>query len=168
MASPLYKNDTSFHLAAQKLTIAGDVVLSLLRMSPPKAPNLWLAEALWDLGAIQFGDFTLGRTTLHSPIYINLRLLIAYPLALRRAGRVIRDEVRTLQSMLHPPIAPFELVAGIPFGGLHLATAYSLLTSTPLVYRHPTKSGDHGEKVIEGRYQEGQRALVIDDLCTSS
>src|SRR3990172_6221291 len=132
MASPLYKNDTSFHLAAQKLTIAGDVVLSLLRMSPPKAPNLWLAKALWDLGAIQFGDFSLGRTTLHSPIYINLRLLVSKPRALRRAASLMHHEVRTLQSMRHAHVAPFDRVAGIPFGGLHLATAFSLMSNLPI------------------------------------
>ena len=47
--------------------------------------NLWLADTLWRLGAVQFGDFTLGRTTVNSPIYVNLRLLIAHPTALQKA-----------------------------------------------------------------------------------
>src|SRR3990172_2051320 len=51
------------------------------------AGNLWLAKALWDLGAVQFGDFTLGRTTLHSPVHVNLRLLISDPPAPARAAR---------------------------------------------------------------------------------
>ena len=46
---------------------------------PQNAGNLWLAKALWDLGAVQFGDFTIGRTTQHSPVYVNLRLLISNP-----------------------------------------------------------------------------------------
>ena len=50
--------------------------------SPEDVGNLWLAKALWDLGAVQFGDFTIGRTTQHSPIYVNLRLLISSPRAL--------------------------------------------------------------------------------------
>ena len=54
--------------------------------------NLWLADTLWKLGAIQFGDFTLGRTAVHSPVHVNLRLLISKPAALQRAARVIRDE----------------------------------------------------------------------------
>ena len=30
--------------------------------------RLWVCEALWRLGSVQFGDFTLGRTTQHSPV----------------------------------------------------------------------------------------------------
>ena len=43
---------------------------------PQDGGNLWLAKALWNVGAIQLGDYTLGRTTQHSPVYVNLRLLI--------------------------------------------------------------------------------------------
>lgn len=139
------------------------------RSSYPQAENLWLAKVLWDLGAIQFGDFTLGRTTQHSPVYVNLRLLISEPRALRRVARVIRDEVQTLLSMRHPRIAQFDLVAGIPFGGLHLATAFSLTTNVPLIYVNPNKSRSttSNQWTIEGRYQAGQTVLLIDDLATT-
>lgn len=126
--------------------------------------NLWLADTLWRLGAIQFGDFTLGRTTVNSPIYINLRLLIGNPTALWRAAHVIHDEVLTLRSMREPHLAPFELVAGVPFGGLHVATAYCLTAKVPMIYRHP-RMDDLGSD-IEGLYRPGQTALVMDDLIT--
>jgi orotate phosphoribosyltransferase/uridine monophosphate synthetase len=125
--------------------------------------NLWLAQTLWKLGAIQFGDFTLGRTAVHSPVYVNLRLLISKPAALARAARVIRDEVRTRREMLNPQIAPFQLVAGVPFGGLHLATAYSLTAKVPLIYIRPKDSDGPG---IEGLYEPGQTVLIVDDLVT--
>jgi orotate phosphoribosyltransferase/uridine monophosphate synthetase len=131
--------------------------------------NLWLARVLWDLGAIQFGDFTMGRTAVHSPIYVNVRLLVSHPRSLRRAARVIREEIRTLQGMRHPHVAPFDLVAGVPFGGLHIATAYSLEANTPMIYLHPARD-DEGNltdgSVIEGTYQPGQTVLIIDDLMT--
>jgi orotate phosphoribosyltransferase len=126
--------------------------------------NLWLADALWKLGAIEFGDFTLGRTAVHSPVYVNLRLLISKPTALQRAARVIRSELETLQRMLNPQVAPFDLVAGVPFGGLHLATAFSLTAKVPLIYVHPHRRPK--SKQIEGRYEAGQTALIIDDLIT--
>jgi len=44
-----------------------------------RVANLWLADELWKLGAVQFGDFTLGETAVHSPVYVNLRLLISSP-----------------------------------------------------------------------------------------
>ena len=77
--------------------------------------NLWLAETLWRLGAVQFGDFTLGRTTVHSPIYVNLRLLIAHPTALQRVSKIILQEVQTLQSMRNPQVDEYDIVCGVPF-----------------------------------------------------
>jgi orotate phosphoribosyltransferase len=125
--------------------------------------NLWLARELWELGAVQFGDFNVGRTV-HSPIYLNPRLLIGNPSAFRRSARVMKEEAETLLTMLKPGIGPFRYVAGVPFGGLHFATAFSLLTTTPLIYLHPAGT-DHKE-VIEGKYVPGVHVLIIDDLIT--
>jgi orotate phosphoribosyltransferase len=126
--------------------------------------NLWLAETLWKLGAIQFGDFTLGRTAVHSPVYVNLRLLISNPTALWRAAQVILDKLSALQRMREPRVAQFDLVAGVPFGGLHLATAYSLTAKVPMIYLHPREDGTGND--IEGLYSPNQTALIIDDLIT--
>jgi orotate phosphoribosyltransferase/uridine monophosphate synthetase len=124
--------------------------------------NLWLAELLWRLGAVEFGEFTLGRTAVRSPIYLNPRKLIGHPSAMRRAAEVIDTEIKALQSMRHPQMAPFDLVAGVPLGGLHLATVYSLVTDVPMVYLHPGRE----EVAVEGVYEPGQTALIMDDLVT--
>ena len=124
--------------------------------------NLWFAETLWELGAIQFGKFTLGRTTVDSPVYVNLRLLIGHPSALWRAAHIIWDELQALQRMRNPQVEPFDLVAGVPFGGLHIATAFSLTAKIPLIYLHP-RLDDLG-KDIEGIYRPNQQALIMDDL----
>lgn len=129
-----------------------------------RVANLWLADEIWNLGAIQFGDFSLGHTVVHSPVYINLRKLISSPSALQATVEVMIEEVRTLQSMRNPRVAHYDLVAGVPFGGLLLATAYSLLTGVPLLYLHPAKDGE--STVIEGTYTAGQTVLIIDDLIT--
>ncbi|MDZ4278705.1 MAG: phosphoribosyltransferase [Dehalococcoidia bacterium] len=124
--------------------------------------NLWLADTLWKLGAVQFGNFTLGRTTVDSPVYINLRLLIGHPTALWRAAHIIWDEIQTLQRMLHPQVDQFEVVAGVPFGGLHIATAFALTSKIPMIYLHP-RPDDLGRD-IEGIYRPNHRALIMDDL----
>ena len=124
--------------------------------------NLWLAETLWELGAIQFGKFTLGRTTIDSPVYVNLRLLIGHPTALWRAAHIIWDEVQALQRMRNPQVEPFDIVAGVPFGGLHIGTAFSLTAKIPLIYLHP-RLDDLGND-IEGIYRPNQQALIMDDL----
>ena len=124
--------------------------------------RLWLAEALWQLDAIEFGEFTLGRTTVRSPVYVNVRKLIAHPSALGHAALVIHEEITALQTMRHPQVAPFDLVAGVPIGGLHIATAYSLTAKVPMIYIRP----DRGEAHIEGVYRPNQTALIMDDLVT--
>jgi orotate phosphoribosyltransferase len=128
------------------------------------AGNLWLAEELWKLDAIGFGDFTVGRTAVHSPVYINVRRLISNPKALARCARIIRDELEALMSMRNPHVQPFTLVAGVPFGGLHVATAFSLNVWTPMIYIHPP--GTTKADLIEGAYVRGQSCLIIDDLIT--
>src|SRR5829696_5162146 len=125
--------------------------------------NLWLAKELWDLGAVQFGEYNVGRT-INSPIYLNPRLLVSNPMALGRVARVIKEETETMLSLRNPTVSPFSLVAGVPFGGLHLATAFSLATKVPMIYLHPRKDGSGN--VIEGNYLPGQTVLVIDDLIT--
>lgn len=126
--------------------------------------NLWLADTLWRLGAVQFGDFTVGRTTVHSPIHVNLRLLIAHPTALARAAHIVLTELQALQSMRNPQIDPFDLVCGVPFGGLVVAEAFSLSSKIPLIYLHPRK--DDLDTDVEGIYHPSQTALIMDDLIT--
>ncbi len=133
-------------------------------MARSRHSNLWLADTLWKLGAVQFGDFTLGRSTVHSPVYINLRLLIGHPTALWRVAHVLLDELQALQQMRHPQVAHFDLVAGVPFGGLHVATAFSLTAKVPMIYLHP-RMDDLG-KDIEGLYSPSQHVLIMDDLIT--
>ncbi len=127
--------------------------------------NLWLAQTLYDLGAVQFGNFTIGESTISSPVFINPKLLIGNPAALRVAAKLIQQEINLAQSMRRPKVHPFELVAGVPVGGLLLGTAYSLETNIPLIYPRLRPEGA-GKRGIEGRYWEGARVLIIDDLIT--
>jgi orotate phosphoribosyltransferase len=127
--------------------------------------NLWLARALWDLGAVTFGDFTVGNSTVHSPVFVNPKLLISNPTALRVAVKLMYQEISLAQSLRHPKAQPYDVVAGVPVGGLLLATAYSLETNTPLVYSRLKPEGT-GARGVEGRYTSGSRVLLIDDLVT--
>jgi orotate phosphoribosyltransferase/uridine monophosphate synthetase len=127
--------------------------------------NLWLARALWELGAVQFGDFTVGNSTVHSPVFVNPKLLISNPMALRVAAKLMYQEIALAQSLRHPKAQAYDVVAGVPVGGLLLATAYSLETNTPLVYSRLKPEGT-GTRGVEGRYVPGSRTLLIDDLVT--
>ncbi|MDE3076553.1 MAG: phosphoribosyltransferase [Chloroflexota bacterium] len=128
--------------------------------------NLWLARTLHRLGAVRFGDFSLGKSTIHSPIYIDLKVMLGDPSVLRSAARLIQQETRFGQSLLKPKVGWFDVVAGVPYGGLHLATAFSLETNTPLIYARQPKEEAEGSHLIEGVFQPGWTALIVDDLVT--
>lgn len=116
-----------------------------------------LALTLYDIGAIQFGRFRLhsGR---ESRIYFDLRVLVSFPEALRRATAAYRGVLDSL---------PFDLLAATPLAGLPIGTALCLDMDQPLIYPRKTAKSYGTGKNIEGRWSIGQTAVVIDDLITS-
>ena len=116
-----------------------------------------LALTLHDIGAIQFGRFRLhsGR---ESRIYIDLRVLVSFPYALRQATAAYRTVLDGL---------PFDLLVATPLAGLPIGTALCLDTDKPLIYPRKTAKSYGTGKHIEGRYAIGQTAVVVDDLITS-
>lgn len=116
-----------------------------------------LASTLYDIGGMKFGSFLL-KSRILSPIYIDLRSLVSYPAILREIGRLLKGKVADLA---------FDRIAGIPYTGLPIALALSLEANLPLIYpRREIK--DYGTmRAIEGEYQAGERALVIDDVITT-
>jgi len=127
--------------------------------------NLWLAQILFDLGGVQFGNFTVSESAVSSPVFINPKVLISNPTALRVASKLMQQEINLAQSLRRVRVHPFTVVAGVPVGGLLLATAYSLETNIPLIYARvrPEGTGDRG---IEGRILPGDTAIIIDDIIT--
>ena len=109
---------------------------------PGTQGRLWLADTLWRLGAIQFGDFSLGRTVRNSPVYVNAKLLISRPDALKQTVRLIEDDLELGMTMRNRAVEPFDAVAGVPIGGLHIATALSLQMDRPLLYLRPARDPD--------------------------
>ncbi len=127
--------------------------------------NLWLAQTLFDLGGVQFGNFTVSESTVSSPVFVNPKVLISNPTALRVASKLMQQEIDMAQSLRRPRVHPFAVVAGVPVGGLLLALAYSLETNIPMIYARTRPEGT-GNRGIEGRFETGETALIIDDLIT--
>lgn len=133
--------------------------------SPDAHGRLWLAETLWRLGGIQFGDFTLGRTVRNSPVYVNAKLLISRPDALKRTMELFAEQLELGMALRNRTVDPFDAIAGVPIGGLHLATALALHMDKPLLYVRPPRLPDEvAAPHIEGIYRPGQRMLIVDDL----
>ncbi len=116
-----------------------------------------LADGLLDLGCVRFGEFKLKSGQI-SPIYLDLRRLVAAPALLRQVAAAYADLLRPLT---------FDLLAALPYAALPIGTAVSLHGDWPLVY--PRKEvKDYGTRAaVEGLYRPGQRAVVLDDLITT-
>lgn len=127
--------------------------------------NLWLAQTLFDLEGVKFGNFTVSESTVSSPVFVNPKVLISNPTALRVASKLMQQEIDLAQSLRRPRVHPFAVVAGVPVGGLLLASAYSLETNIPMIYARTRPEGT-GKRGIEGRFSPGDTALIIDDLIT--
>ncbi|HEU0000209.1 MAG TPA: phosphoribosyltransferase family protein [Ktedonobacteraceae bacterium] len=127
--------------------------------------NLWLAQTLYDLGGVHFGNYTVSESAVSSPVFVNPKVLISNPTALRVASKLMQQEINLAQSLRRPRVHPFAVVAGVPVGGLLLASAYSLETNIPLIYARIRPEGT-GKRGIEGRFNASDTALIIDDLIT--
>ncbi len=118
--------------------------------------NEELALALHEAGCVQFGQFKL-KSGLLSPIYVDLRLLVAKPALLRKVGDVLAERARSFQ---------FDVLAAIPYAALPIGVAVALAMDRPLIYPRKEVKNYGTERSVEGAFNVGQTALLIDDLIT--
>jgi uridine monophosphate synthetase len=87
--------------------------------------------------------------------YIDLRRIISNPNIFHQVLHAYSD----LLANLH-----FDRIAGIPYGSLPTATGLSLLLHKPLIYPRKEVKAHGARRLIEGDFQEGETALVVDDI----
>lgn len=111
----------------------------------------------YKLGIIKFGRFTL-KSGIESPFYVDLRPLASDPKILKRLANYLLDML---------PLDNFDLICGVPYAALPMATAMSLESYLPLIIKRK-EAKDYGtKKMIEGIFQKGQNCLLVEDVITS-
>ena len=129
------------------------------QLSDSALPALFstLADGLLEAGCIKFGEFTL-KSGLNSPIYIDLRRLVTYPRLLAQVASAYQSVLENLE---------FDRLAGLPYAALPIVTAISLQAGYPVIYPRKEVKTYGTKAVIEGEYQAGETAVVVDDLTTT-
>ncbi len=122
-------------------------------------PDLaWLRKVIVER-ALTRGDYLLSGGA-RSDYYIDKFSLFSDPLVLRKIARFFTPII----SELHP-----DLVAGTELGGVVIATAVSQLSNIPMiaVRKKPKAYGAFANDYVEGPFEAGQHALLLEDVVTN-
>ncbi|WP_313267019.1 orotidine-5'-phosphate decarboxylase [Epilithonimonas vandammei] len=111
----------------------------------------------YKLGIIKFGRFIL-KSGIESPFYVDLRPLASDP-------KILKKLANYLLEML--PLDNFDIICGVPYAALPMATAMSLESYLPLIIKRKEAKAYGTKKLIEGIYEKGQNCLLVEDVITS-
>lgn len=116
-----------------------------------------LINGLFEVGCVKFGNFTLASGK-QSPVYLDLRRLVSYPEVLDLAVEAYIDTLVKLN---------YDFLAGVPYAALPIASIAASKLRQPMVY--PRKEAkQHGTgQLVEGVFEQGQRAVMVEDVITS-
>jgi orotate phosphoribosyltransferase len=108
--------------------------------------------------------FTLA-SGLKSPFYVDCRSLMAHPGSRRLVANLAYDALRP---------AELDCLGGLEIGAISIATSisdFAFVAQPPRTWRTfvvRKQAKDHGlGKLIEGSFQPGDRAVIVDDVLTS-
>ncbi len=116
-----------------------------------------LILSLYQIGAIKFGDFTL-KSGKKSTVYLDLRQIISFPDVLRAVAETIWQQVND---------NPVDVICGVPYTALPIATCISLKQEIPMVMRRKEPKEYGTKQRIEGTFKAGQQCLIIEDIITT-
>lgn len=95
-----------------------------------------------------------------SPIYTDLRLTVSYP--------DLRDWIASdLAALIKEKYSEVSIIGGVATAGIPHAAWVADKLNLPMIYVRP-KPKDHGKgKQIEGRFNNNDQIVLIDDLITT-
>jgi len=121
-----------------------------------------IALQLFDIEAIKFGQFKLKLHEKNpdaplSPIYIDLRILRSFPDVMDAAVKIYKYMTNGIT---------FDLYADVPTAVTPLVAVLSHETRIPMISPRIKEKAYGIGSAIDGVYQTGQIAIVVDDLIT--
>ena len=122
-----------------------------------ESKNKFFLES-YKLEIIKFGKFTL-KCGIESPFYVDLRPLASDPKILKKLAEHLLE--------ILPKDNKLDLICGVPYAALPMATVMSLLSDIPLIMKRKEAKGYGTKKLIEGIYKQGQSCLLVEDVITS-
>ncbi len=120
-----------------------------------------IASHLLQINAIKLSPqnpFTWA-SGIKSPIYCDNRLILSFP--------DVRNAVKEALKVNCGHFGEYDLVAGVATSGIPFATLLSDATEEPMVYVRSKAKGHGRQKMTEGKFEAGQRVIVIEDLIST-
>lgn len=97
---------------------------------------------------------------LKSPIYCDNRLTLSYP-------EVRKDIAKGLTKLIREEYPKAEMIAGTATAGIPHAAWVSDLLNLPMCYVRSKPKGHGKGNQIEGKVNEGQKVVVVEDLIST-
>ncbi|OZC08826.1 hypothetical protein X798_04151 [Onchocerca flexuosa] len=118
-----------------------------------------LMKELKNVGVFKLGNFTL-QSGQNTPIYIDLRLLFTSP-------KVLRLTTDYMCALIAAKNLKYDYIVGVPYAALPFSTIIADRLEKPMLLRRKEVKSYGTKKIIEGNYEAGKRALIIEDVVTS-
>ncbi|KAJ8970244.1 hypothetical protein NQ317_017606 [Molorchus minor] len=113
---------------------------------------------LFKINAIKFGEYKT-KVGLMTPVYCDLRIIVSHPKLMEALAALIAEYIQKIKNI--------NILCGVPYTALPIATVVSIKTCIPMVMRRK-EAKDYGtKKLIEGDYKDGDNCLIVEDVVTS-